>query len=103
MQGLSILIPCYKESERGDFYERMCKLRNYLYAQSFKHEIICILDGKDMVAENICEHLDIECIKIEHNQGKGYAIRLGLYSAGYDTIMYLDADLSTDINYIADI
>jgi glycosyltransferase involved in cell wall biosynthesis len=102
MQGLSILIPCYKESERGDFYERMCKLRNYLYAQSFEHEIICILDGKDMVAENICEHLDIECIKIKHNQGKGYAIRLGLFSARYDTIMYLDADLSTDINYIAE-
>lgn len=102
MQGLSVIVPCYKESERGNFYERLSQLQDYLYAQSFSHEIICVLDGKDTVAERICKELDIDCIKIERNQGKGYAIRLGLYSAMYDTIMYLDADLSTDLNYIAD-
>lgn len=102
MQGLSIIVPCYKESERGNFYERLSQLQDYLYAQSFNYEIICVLDGKDTVAERICKDLSIECIKLEQNQGKGYAIRLGLYSTMYDTIMYLDADLSTDLNYIAD-
>lgn len=102
MQGLSVIVPCYNESKRGNFYRRLKSLDDYLYMQAFNYEIICVLDGPDEEAVRICETLDIGYIKVLINQGKGYCIRLGINKARYDTIMYLDADLSTDINYIAE-
>lgn len=101
MQGLSVIVPCYNESKRGNFYERLSILQDYLNLQNFNYEIICVLDGIDEGAVQVCDDLGIKYIQIDKNQGKGYAIRLGLYHTQYDTIMYLDADLSTDINYIA--
>ena len=100
MQGLSVIIPCYRESKRGNFYERLSKLQTYLTKQNFSYEIICILDGPDEEAEHICKSLDIMYIRLLKNTGKGFSIRLGICNASYDTIMYLDADLSTDIEYI---
>ena len=102
MQGLSVIIPCYNESKRGNFYERLAILQSYLDAQIFSYEIICVLDGLDEAAAQACSELGIEYIQLHKNQGKGFAIRLGIYNTNYDTIMYLDADLSTDINYIAE-
>lgn len=96
---ISVMIPCYNEEkiikktmdDLVDFFEKNNK-------KIFDYELIFVDDGSkdktfDILTDN---HLNrkIRIISYYSNRGKGYAVRKGLSSAKFNTILILDADLS---------
>lgn len=94
--AISVVVPCYNESEvLPHFIDRMvktCKLTKQ------KCEIIIIDDGsKDstwpIIVENSLSNKDIIGIKLSRNHGHQLALTAGLNYAKGDKILIIDADL----------
>jgi dolichyl-phosphate beta-glucosyltransferase len=98
---LTIVVPAYNEEKRlGLSLETICA---YLAARRFVSEIIVVDDGsRDRTAEVARAALEgrvsHRVIRLESNQGKGYAVRTGVLASAGEVIMFTDADLSTPID-----
>ena len=99
---LSIIIPCYNESK--DIKKNVEIVKNYLKENSIDYELILVNDGsKDTTKEEI-ESIDgVLPISYEPNRGKGGAVKEGILKATGDYVLFMDADLSTDISAIKDV
>ena len=99
---LSLIIPCYNESNR------IAKLRRSLLTFDKKWdqplEIIVVNDGStDDTAQKIekdlngafSSNVDFQFINLEKNQGKGGALKAGVAAATGDYLLTLDADMAT--------
>lgn len=100
---LSIVIPAYNEENR--IGESLRKINDYLKTQNYEYEIIVVDDGsKDRTVEILMEYSNkISHLKIlnnNHNQGKGYSVKKGIFKSKGDIILFTDADLSTPIEEI---
>lgn len=107
---LSIVIPCYNEGVR--VYKNIEKVEDYLrslmdetdlkeYVEDY--EVIVISDGaKDNTAEEILRYKGERVIPIvnEINRGKGYVVRQGFEIAKGEFVLFMDADLATDLSAI---
>lgn len=89
---LSIIIPCYNEEYT------LKNLLEHLFKVQFpiEREIIVIDDGsvrnhKEFIKEEINSN-KIKFIRLPQNQGKGFAIRVGLKFASGDVFINQDAD-----------
>jgi dolichyl-phosphate beta-glucosyltransferase len=97
---LSIVIPAYNEEKRlGSSLE---KVRAYLAAKPFASEVIVVDDGStDLTSAGARETLEggltVRVIRLEPNQGKGYAVRTGVLASTGEVVMFTDADLSTPV------
>jgi dolichyl-phosphate beta-glucosyltransferase len=97
---LSIVIPAFNEERRvGASLE---KIREYLARKPFASEVIVVDDGStDRTAEVAREALGGQApsrvIRLELNQGKGYAVKTGVLASVGETVLFTDADLSTPI------
>lgn len=105
--SLSIVIPCYNEASRSgvSLSERIYFLCNYLYSTFEDFEVVLVSDGSKDDTERVIKRLSDEIKNIvsecyKENRGKGYAIKRGVYLATKDIILIMDADLSTNIEYI---
>lgn len=98
---LSIIIPCFNEGEKlVNNIEKIINSIKYLE----KYEIICVNDGStDNTKEFMKKKIpNVKFVGYKHNKGKGYAIKKGIEIAKGDYILFMDADLSTNLEAIKD-
>ena len=96
---LSIIIPCYNESK--DIVKNVDTVKDYLKEKAIDYELILVNDGsKDGTKEVIESIPDIVALSYDTNRGKGGAVKYGIENATGDYILFMDADLSTDISAI---
>ncbi|MEM7106191.1 MAG: glycosyltransferase [Bacteroidota bacterium] len=99
---LSIVIPCYNESDRvRPLFEAM---KSFDERWKIPYELIVVDDGsKDESVSKIksafpgdCKNLDhFEMIEFKENAGKGSALKSGVAAASGDHILTIDADMSS--------
>ena len=99
---LSVVIPCYNEAK--DIKEKAEIVKNKLSSLSIDTELILVNDGsKDNTQEVIYSIPGVIHSGYEINRGKGGAVKQGILDATGDYILFMDADLSTDLKAIDDI
>lgn len=95
--SLSIVIPAFNESAR---------LRSTLpvliaHVADRDAEIIVVDDGSDddtaLVAGAILGTFSGQVIRLPENRGKGAAVRAGVAAARGEAVLFMDADLATDL------
>jgi len=102
---LSIIIPCYNEEKRIE--KSVDNIIKYINSEKLDTEFIFINDGSTDNTQHVLNKLGKKIswrygitntlINLEHNTGKGYALRKGIEKAKGETILLCDADLSTPI------
>ncbi|MFN6040060.1 MAG: glycosyltransferase [Bacteroidota bacterium] len=101
---LSIIIPCYNESENIDFLVN--SLNNYFRENGhIKAEILFIDDAsEDDTSDRIkrAKHINYEpkLIKLAKNTGSHIAFRVGCLNSRYDLVTQTSADLQHPLNLI---
>ncbi|HND48558.1 MAG TPA: glycosyltransferase family 2 protein [Anaerolineales bacterium] len=91
---LSVIIPVYNEVESIETIIQRVRATNLV------HEIVLVDDGSKDGTRDILKKLDgqkdLHIILHEKNQGKGAAVRTGMFSAQGDILLIQDADLEYD-------
>lgn len=96
---LSIVIPCYNEAK--DIASNIEKVKAYLKDKKIDHELILVNDGSKDNTKEVIESIEgVRALSYEKNRGKGGAVKYGIESATGDYVLFMDADLSTDISAI---
>lgn len=94
---LSLVIPAHKQEKT--ITKNIKSLDKILSSLPYKYELIIVVDGDtDGTYKKVksLENRKIRVINLERNQGKGYAVRLGMMKAKGDVIGFIDAGM--DIN-----
>ena len=99
---LSVIIPAYTEGEL--LGRTLLEIEDHLGPKDFGYEILVIVDGSPNntgeIAKNYINRVkNLVVIDNGINQGKGYAVRLGLLQAKGAFRLYIDADGSTPIEH----
>ena len=91
---LSVIIPVYNEVESIETIIQRVRDTNLV------HEIVLVDDGSKDGTRDILKKLegqkDLHIILHEKNQGKGAAVRTGMFAAQGDILLIQDADLEYD-------
>lgn len=96
---LSIIIPCYNEST--DILAKSKIVLKKMETLSLESELLLVNDGsKDNTKEIIQTIKGIIPCGYDINKGKGGAVKCGIENATGDYILFMDADLSTDLSAI---
>jgi dolichyl-phosphate beta-glucosyltransferase len=98
---LSIIIPAYNEAKR--LPTTLSSLQQNLSKSPFSWEIIVVSDGStdstEGVVQEFCKSIkNLNLIKGETNQGKGWAVRQGMLQAKGKWRLFMDADNSANID-----
>lgn len=103
--NLSLVIPCYNEGQK--LVKNITTIRDYMFEHNkgCSYEIIIVNDGSKDNTLNICNKLSKEfnnvfVVTYDNNKGKGYAVKQGISNSKGDYVMFMDADLSTDLSAI---
>lgn len=100
---ISIIVPCYDEGKV--IRVNIEKIYRSMKEKGIEYEIIAVNDGsKDNTEEQIrlAEKLssNIRCVSYSENGGKGKAVNEGIKAAKGDVILFMDADLSVDLEAV---
>lgn len=96
---LSIVIPAYNEAKH--IKKHVEQTLAYMQQLRIPHELIVVDDGStDETAEIIKSFADVKLISYKENRGKGYAVRKGMLAAKGQHVLFMDADLATDLEAI---
>jgi dolichyl-phosphate beta-glucosyltransferase len=108
---LSLIIPVYNESDR--LIEGLSQIYEYLKKQPFIWEIVLVDDGSKIPAEQtiveaekqgklpkLNRKLQLRIIRLSKNQGKGKAIREGIFASRGQVFVFCDVDNSVPIETI---
>lgn len=98
---LSLVIPAYKQEKT--IIDNLNKLYETLDFLPYKFEILVVVDGfLDKTFERAKEHKknNLKVLGYKKNQGKGYAVKLGVLKAKGDVIGFMDAGLDLNPNAI---
>jgi len=99
--NLSVIIPAFNEED--SISKSLDQIVSFLSKQDFDFEVIVVDDGSsDKTNEIIKDRNDIQLITIEHNKGKGFAVKTGVLEAKNNFVLFMDADHAIPINYILD-
>ena len=98
MTKLSVVIPCYNESETlSDVVRSVLALACEQLAVEVLIVDDCSTDGSVKIAEELAaSHETVKILRHEVNQGKGAALRTGFTAATGDCVCVQDADLEYD-------
>ena len=94
---ISIIIPCYNEEKdiKNNVEE---KVLPFLKKLPIEYELLLVNDGsKDKTQEVIETIKGAKALGYPVNRGKGGAVKLGIEHSTGDYILFMDADLSTDL------
>jgi glycosyltransferase involved in cell wall biosynthesis len=95
--ALSVVIPAYNEAARLDATLRA--LRTATAGEAV--EVIVVDDGSTdataAVAEAALDSDGDRLLRFRHNEGKGAAVRAGVLASHGSAVIYMDADLATDL------
>jgi len=99
--GLSIVVPCYNEETR--LGESLLRIRDYLNTRPEEAEVLVVDDGSrdrtgEIAREMAAEDPTVRVLSVEHNRGKGAAVRHGYLEAVGRRVLFTDADLSNPID-----
>ena len=96
---LSIVVPCYNESKKK---KKNCEIiKKHLEDIKQDYELILVNDGsKDNTKEVIEAIPGVKALSYEPNRGKGGAVKYGIENATGEYVLFMDADLSTDLSAI---
>ena len=97
---LSVIIPAYNEEKR--IRKTISRLSAYLKKHFPENEIIIVDDGSTDRTYAILKELqanrpDLKLFHYEPNQGKGFAVKQGVYQSSGGIVVFTDADLSTPV------
>lgn len=96
---LSIVIPCYNESK--DIKKNTLMVQEYLRNLKIDYELILVNDGSKDKTKEVIESIEgIKALSYDVNRGKGGAVKHGIENATGDYILFMDADLSTNLEAI---
>jgi len=99
---LSLIIPVYQQEKT--ILTNLHKIKSVLNTIRYDYEIIAVVDGK---VDNTFDKLKkakiqkVKCFFYQKNQGKSYAIRLGMYEARGDYVMFIDSGMEINPNGIS--
>lgn len=94
---LSIIIPCYNEAK--DIEEKSRIVLEKLSSMNVDYELILVNDGsKDKTNDVIQSLVGVVPSGYPENKGKGGAVQKGILDSTGDYILFMDADLSTDLS-----
>jgi len=99
MAKLSLIIPCYNESQNLPLLIDRC---NDLFCINKNVQIIIVdngsTDNTTQVLDNLIFGLNfIKKVKVDHNKGYGHGILSGLKEASGEILCWTHADMQTDI------
>lgn len=101
---LSIIVPCYNEGNKLTL--SISKIKKYLEEIRFNdYEIIIVNDGSTDNTNDIClkiskEEKQVKYFTYDKNRGKGGAVKEGIKNSTGKWVIFMDADLSTDLKAI---
>lgn len=96
---LSIIIPCYNEAK--DILNKSELVLKKMASLSIDSELILVNDGsKDKTADVMRFIKGANIVSYKPNRGKGGAVKAGIEAASGDYVLFMDADLSTDLSAI---
>ncbi|MEL6944009.1 MAG: glycosyltransferase family 2 protein, partial [Bacteroidota bacterium] len=99
--SISLVIPCYNESNRLSYLE--AGLREFRDQWSLPYEVLIVDDGsKDNTVDLLQttflplsdNRVQYKIIPLVENQGKGGALQAGVLAAQGDFVLTLDADMA---------
>ncbi|MGH7640837.1 MAG: dolichyl-phosphate beta-glucosyltransferase [Candidatus Dormibacteria bacterium] len=101
---LSLVLPAYNEVLR--LPPSLERLRQYLAPTGRPYEVLVVDDGSrdgtgQLVQEACRTWPELGLVTLEHNRGKGAAVRAGMLQARGRLRLFSDADLSTPIEELA--
>jgi glycosyltransferase involved in cell wall biosynthesis len=99
---VSLIIPAYKKEKI--IVENVTKIKSVLDLIRYDYEIIVVIDGEVDRSFELLKTQKLDRVKIVYyrqNQGKSFAIRLGMSYAKGDYIMFLDSGFEIDPNGIS--
>lgn len=99
----SVIIPAHNEA--GRLEKSIERLAGYLKENFDEFEIIIAedgsTDGTDRIARRLAEKYEfVRHIHSDERLGKGRAVFEGIKNARYPVVIYMDADLSTDLSHV---
>ncbi len=103
---ISVVIPAYNEA--GRLKRNIETLISFLRSNFQDFEIIIAedgsTDGTDKVAEKLAEKYGfVRHLHSDERLGKGKAVLNGIMAAKSDVVVYMDADLSTDLHHLREL
>jgi glycosyltransferase involved in cell wall biosynthesis len=99
---LSLIIPVYKQEKI--IVENIRQIKAALDKIRYDHEIIVVIDGlldKSLHKIKKADLSKVKTITYFKNQGKAYAIQLGMKKAKGDYVMFIDSGMEIDPNGIS--
>ena len=84
---IAAIIPAYNEEKSISEVVRAAKNNNNI------DEVIVVDDGSSDATAAIAQDSGARVIKMRDNQGKGEALKRGVYATNADILLFLDADL----------
>ncbi len=99
---LSLIIPTYKQE--GTIVKNLKHIKSVLDKIRYDYEIIVIVDGiidRSLKKIKRAKVPKVKTISYIRNQGKSYAIRLGMKVAKGDYVMFIDSGMEIDPNGIS--
>lgn len=86
--GVSAIVAAFNEEET------ISDVLSVLTRNSLIDEVIVVSDGStDRTVEIARSFRDVRTISLHQNQGKGYAMRLGVEHASFDVLFFVDGDM----------
>lgn len=96
---LSVIIPCYNEAE--DLKEKAEIVKAKLASLNIDSELILVNDGSKDNTKEVINSIDgVVKAGYDVNRGKGGAVKEGISKSTGDYVLFMDADLSTDLSAI---
>lgn len=99
---LSVIVPVFKQEKT--IVKNLNQIKNVLAKIRYPHEIIAVVDGiidKSLKKIKEAKIPGLKTLGYIQNQGKSYAIRLGMKKAKGDYVMFIDSGMEIDPNGIS--
>jgi len=99
---LSLIIPVYKQEKT--IVKNLRQIKRIIDKIRYPHEIIAVVDGivdKSLQKIKNAKITGVKTIGYMKNQGKSYAVRLGMTKSKGDYVMFMDSGMEIDPNAIS--